>query len=35
LTKLKPPPLAPKPRPWSIVGSDKKTGTKRFLSHFF
>ncbi|XP_059352193.1 F-actin-uncapping protein LRRC16A-like isoform X2 [Daphnia carinata] len=25
LTKLKPPPLAPKPRPWSIVGSDKKT----------
>ena len=21
-----PPPLAPKPRPWSIVGSDKKTG---------
>jgi hypothetical protein len=28
LTKLKPPPLAPKPRPWSIVGSDKKTGMK-------
>ena len=27
LTKLKPPPLAPKPRPWSIVGSDKKPGT--------
>lgn len=26
LTKLKPPPLAPKPRPWSIVGSDKKAG---------
>lgn len=27
LTKLmKPPPLAPKPRPWSIVGSDKKNG---------
>lgn len=26
LTKLKPPPLAPKPRPWSIVGSDKKPG---------
>ena len=22
-----PPPLAPKPRPWSIVGSDKKNGT--------
>lgn len=26
LSKLKPPPLAPKPRPWSIVGSDKKAG---------
>ncbi len=26
LSKLKPPPLAPKPRPWSIVGSDKKPG---------
>ena len=26
LTKLKPPPLAPKPRPWSVVGSDKKNG---------
>ena len=31
LTKLKPPPLAPKPRPWSIVGSDKKTGTARLI----
>ena len=26
ISKLKPPPLAPKPRPWSIVGSDKKNG---------
>lgn len=31
LTKLKPPPLAPKPRPWSIVGSDKKPGKEIFL----
>lgn len=29
LTKLKPPPLAPKPRPWSVVGSDKKNGKTR------
>merc|ERR1712071_445597 len=29
LTKLKPPPLAPKPRPWSIVGSDKKSEVAR------
>lgn len=26
LSKLKPPPLAPKPRPWSVAGSDKKNG---------
>ena len=25
-SKLKPPPLAPKPRPWSFIGSDKKGG---------
>ena len=35
LTKLKPPPLAPKPRPWSIVGSDKKTGTWLFFHDFY
>lgn len=33
LTKLKPPPLAPKPRPWSIVGSDKKTGNFHLLRY--
>lgn len=36
LSKLKPPPLAPKPRPWSIVGSDKKTGAPlRVSTPFF
>ena len=34
LSKLKPPPLAPKPRPWSIVGSDKKLGNFFALAHF-
>ncbi|XP_046397648.1 F-actin-uncapping protein LRRC16A isoform X2 [Ischnura elegans] len=25
-SKTKPPPIAPKPRPWSVVGSDRKSG---------
>ncbi|XP_023724032.1 F-actin-uncapping protein LRRC16A isoform X2 [Cryptotermes secundus] len=25
-SKVKPPPIAPKPRPWSMVGSDRKSG---------
>jgi hypothetical protein len=28
---VKPPPIAPKPRPWSVVGGDRKSGM--LLSH--